>query len=442
MRKTSLLTVACAALVCGGAAAFAATPQASLNGCQNAVKTAAAKYVSGKVAAIGGCLQAISTQLIKNNADATKAAATCVSQFRLINDSRGFGKSLPEKLAAGISKACLPGPSNPNVTHSLGDILGSGATVSQPIDADNIALWCSHFGGGGTITSLADWINCIQVSQECAVDAAISTQYPRALEWLDAVKPKMGLLTAPGTDPNKITDAVAGLDAVRAAMAGPSAGTTPGMRCGDSCGNGTIELGEQCDQSNLNGQTCTTLGQGFVAGTLRCGPYCTFDTSTCYTNTARFVDNGNGTILDTITGLTWEKKDSSGSIHDQANQYTWTDNTTPTVNPTGTAFTVFLSTLNGGGGFAGHTDWRLPTLEELQGIVDYTDSSSPMVNPAFDTACVASCANTSCSCTAAANHWTGSTVASTPMNAWLVNFSTGEVTNDTKDTLYAVRAVR
>lgn len=44
--------------------------------------------------------------------------------------------------------------------------------------------------------------------------------------------------------------------------------------------------------------------------------------------------------------------------------------------------------------------------------------------------------------TAPGNYWTSSTVASTPMNAWLVNFGIGEVTNDTKDTFYNVRAVR
>ena len=33
--------------------------------------------------------------------------------------------------------------------------------------------------------------------------------------------------------------------------------------------------------------------------------------------------------------------------------------------------------------FAGHTDWRVPTLQELQGILDYTDATGPAVNVAF-----------------------------------------------------------
>lgn len=36
-----------------------------------------------------------------------------------------------------------------------------------------------------------------------------------------------------------------------------------------------------------------------------------------------FVDNGDGTITDTSTGLMWEKKSDDGSIHDKDDVYTW-----------------------------------------------------------------------------------------------------------------------
>jgi len=45
------------------------------------------------------------------------------------------------------------------------------------------------------------------------------------------------------------------------------------------CGNGTVEEGEQCDGSDLAGQTCESLG--YAGGTLSCNPDCTFDTSGC-----------------------------------------------------------------------------------------------------------------------------------------------------------------
>ncbi|MDD5625717.1 MAG: hypothetical protein PHG83_00955 [Patescibacteria group bacterium] len=45
------------------------------------------------------------------------------------------------------------------------------------------------------------------------------------------------------------------------------------------CGNGVVELGEQCDGSDLDSQTCGK--QGFNRGNLSCKADCTFDTSDC-----------------------------------------------------------------------------------------------------------------------------------------------------------------
>jgi hypothetical protein len=50
-----------------------------------------------------------------------------------------------------------------------------------------------------------------------------------------------------------------------------------------SCGDGTIDAGEQCDTGNLGGNDCTTIGMGFTGGTLGCTSSCTFDTSGCTT---------------------------------------------------------------------------------------------------------------------------------------------------------------
>ena len=96
------------------------------------------------------------------------------------------------------------------------------------------------------------------------------------------------------------------------------------------CGNGQIDADEQCDQGNLNSQTCAS--QGFVGGTLKCGANCQFDTSSC-TNT-RFVDNGDGTVTDNKTGLMWEQTvgtvggTNTGDINDVNNTYTWSSSST------------------------------------------------------------------------------------------------------------------
>jgi len=55
--------------------------------------------------------------------------------------------------------------------------------------------------------------------------------------------------------------------------------------CKDSnyfCGDVIIDPGENCDGTNLNSNTCTSIGMGFAGGTLSCTALCTFNTSSCY----------------------------------------------------------------------------------------------------------------------------------------------------------------
>jgi hypothetical protein len=50
-----------------------------------------------------------------------------------------------------------------------------------------------------------------------------------------------------------------------------------------SCGDGTVDIGEQCDGSDLNGFTCVDLG--YAGGDLACDPVtCTYDASGCETD--------------------------------------------------------------------------------------------------------------------------------------------------------------
>ena len=149
-----------------------------------------------------------------------------------------------------------------------------------------------------------------------------------------------------------------------------------------------------------------------------------------------YTDNGDGTITDNNTGLMWEKKDDSGGIHDRDNIYTWCADVSPangvcdngTNAMDGTIVTTFLSTLNGGGGFAGYTDWRIPNAKELQSIVDY-EVHFPSVDPAFHqsatcTGCTDVTAAT-CSCTATALYWSSTTYPFIPGGAWIVGFHVG-----------------
>jgi len=162
------------------------------------------------------------------------------------------------------------------------------------------------------------------------------------------------------------------------------------------------------------------------------------------TGAVRFVDNGDGTITDNQTGLMWEKKSDDGSIHDKDNFYTW--GSTGANSPDGTASTIFLTTLNATG-FAGHSDWRLPSEEgrnapftgpkELESILE-----APLP-PVFDTGCTPGCTVTDCSCTPISFiTWSATSYVSNPLFAWHVSFGTGAVSTMLKAFPGYARAVR
>jgi cysteine-rich repeat protein len=56
------------------------------------------------------------------------------------------------------------------------------------------------------------------------------------------------------------------------------------------CGDGAIGNGEQCDGTNLNGQTCASLSH--YGGTLACGTFCQFDFSQCTGSCGDGIVNG------------------------------------------------------------------------------------------------------------------------------------------------------
>ena len=155
-----------------------------------------------------------------------------------------------------------------------------------------------------------------------------------------------------------------------------------------------------------------------------------------------YTDNGDGTITDNNTGLMWEKKDDSGGIHDKDNRYGWS---TGTNNMDGDITTIFLATLNAGSGFAGHTDWRIPNGKELHSIVNL-EVRNPTIDPAFHQAATCTgCTDVTlgaCSCTASLNYWSSTSVASDPLNAWVVHFDFGEVRRELTPFSFRVRAVR
>ena len=77
-----------------------------------------------------------------------------------------------------------------------------------------------------------------------------------------------------------------------------------------------------------------------------------------------FHDNGDGTLTDRATGLTWSKADSGHAM-------SWQD------------ALAWVQKKNAEK-FLGHDDWHLPSVKELQSIVDYTCSPDTSQSPAID----------------------------------------------------------
>jgi hypothetical protein len=111
---------------------------------------------------------------------------------------------------------------------------------------------------------------------------------------------------------------------------------------------------------------------------------------------------GTGTILDTKTNLTWQQPAPTGT-------YTWANAKT------------YCSTLG--------TGWRLPTIKELQTLVDYSRSDSPKIDSAF-------------SGTVADHYWSSTVLAGSPSSAWSLGFSDGLTGNPDLPVMIYVRCVR
>lgn len=82
-----------------------------------------------------------------------------------------------------------------------------------------------------------------------------------------------------------------------------------------------------------------------------------------------YTDHGDGTVTDHATGLVWERK-TDANVNET---YTWLE---------ALEYVAGLNAMNGGAGYAGYNDWRLPNLKELLSIVDYSRADPP-IHPAL-----------------------------------------------------------
>jgi len=121
---------------------------------------------------------------------------------------------------------------------------------------------------------------------------------------------------------------------------------------------------------------------------------------------------GHGTVQDTKTGLIWQQTVTSTSA-----TYNWAGAKTYCAS-------TAVSTSLGG------TGWRLPTLKELQTIVDYTQATSPIID------------STAFPSTIAVGFWSSSPLAGSSSVAWFVYFYNGNTINLGVSNPLNVRCVR
>ena len=116
----------------------------------------------------------------------------------------------------------------------------------------------------------------------------------------------------------------------------------------------------------------------------------------------RFIDHGNGTVTDNLTGLMWTK--DANLLNGAA---TWQQ------------VLDYVAAMNTGSGTFGYTDWRQPNVNELKSLIDYGEympalvQGHPFTNVQLE------------------GYWSSTTVANST-SAWLPAMHTGHVSSHDK----------
>ncbi len=125
-------------------------------------------------------------------------------------------------------------------------------------------------------------------------------------------------------------------------------------------------------------------------------------------------DNAKEVVTDHVTGLMWQDDADAKNVTKQwltdANYATCKDDNASAAcsDTSGDTIATYCAALNLGG----YTDWRVPTADELAGILDY-GRSDPSIDPTFH--------NTS------ASYYWSATDHTSHTDAWYVGFSDGKI---------------
>ena len=134
-------------------------------------------------------------------------------------------------------------------------------------------------------------------------------------------------------------------------------------------------------------------------------------------------------VRDNVTGLVWEVKTNDASIHNSSNFYQW-GGVTALGSGYGTYYDDWDTLVNGSNAnnFCGFNDGRVPTRQELEGLVHFNETSPSIDSNYFP--------NTN------GSYWSASPSAANSILAWYVNFSVGTSLTTSRQNLQNLRLVR
>jgi len=154
-------------------------------------------------------------------------------------------------------------------------------------------------------------------------------------------------------------------------------------------------------------------------------------------------------VQDNVTGLIWEVKTDDDGLHDKDDRYNWY-NTDSATNGGADGYAddhgdicygynnsdsatycntqAYVNRVNTAS-LCGATDWRMPTVNDLESLVHYGRS-----NPAIDTGYFPN--------TVSSYVWSGSPYAAYSARAWFVNFNYGYSSASFRVSDFAVRLLR
>lgn len=131
-----------------------------------------------------------------------------------------------------------------------------------------------------------------------------------------------------------------------------------------------------------------------------------------------YIDNGNGTVTDTMLNLIWQNNYSDNKDYAE-------NGTVPNLDHS--IATGYCSDID----LVGLTNWRLPSMRELASLIDYSIAlPGPFINPIFITTSIEN-----------GIYWTSTIYAPNTTKAWFVRFAGNGVNRLPLSDTYNIRCV-